>query len=281
MPTFISLLSLVLAIAVAELLLFAPALGLKIFWGLLIPIAPLLLFFAPAVWRQICPLGSIALLPRELGLVSVSATVATAGERRIFRWAGFLMLFILPPLRPLLFDRSEAGTFLILILFAILSFFLGTQFIGRGAFCSGICPVHFIEVIYGQLSRTLRFQPRCGTCDGCAKSCVDVHEGRAFDRSQSDGQDIYRVTAWGLPGFVLGWFLIPADLSSAVLWKIYGPTLGGALLSFGIFWNLDRMLGPNHRSWLVRAAAVVALLAYYWFQIPRLLCSWGGYFCSG
>ncbi|NUM88206.1 MAG: hypothetical protein HUU37_03290 [Bdellovibrionales bacterium] len=273
----ISVLTISMALVESALLLFAPELGLRLFWGLLIPVAPLLLFLAPGLWRQICPLGSVALLPRDLGWTAASARIPTEREGSILRWVGLAALLALPPLRPWFIDKSGLATFLVVLVFSGLAFFLGTRFVGRGAFCNGLCPVHFVEMIYGQFSRPLRLPVRCGSCDSCTTACVDVHEGRALDR----GQDIYRHAAWGLPGFVIGWFLIPQDLGTFPLPALYGPTLGGFLASFLVFAGLDRVLGPSSRRGLVRAAALLALGAYYWFQVPRLACLWTNHLCLG
>jgi hypothetical protein len=49
-------------------LLFFPALGIVLFWDILIPVAPLLLVVFTGVWRNVCPMATNALLPRHLGL---------------------------------------------------------------------------------------------------------------------------------------------------------------------------------------------------------------------
>ena len=41
--------------------------GLFIFWGLCVPMLPLVFFVAPGLWRNVCPLASTSQLPRELG----------------------------------------------------------------------------------------------------------------------------------------------------------------------------------------------------------------------
>ena len=44
-----------------------PALGLTLFWNVLIPVAPALLVVAAGVWRNICPLATVSHLPQNLG----------------------------------------------------------------------------------------------------------------------------------------------------------------------------------------------------------------------
>ena len=55
-------------LAVVAALMFVPALGLNLFWNLIIPIAPALLVIIPGIWRNICPMATIGLLPRHLRL---------------------------------------------------------------------------------------------------------------------------------------------------------------------------------------------------------------------
>lgn len=256
------------------LLIFSPALGLKLFWGGLIPVAPLLLFLAPGVWRQICPLGTLAVLPRSLkrgGGVVLSHRAA-----HVLRWVGLLSLLLLPPLRPVLFDPSAVATALLLMAWGALALFSGAHWVGRGAFCNGACPVHFVEVIYGQMAPSLRLPVRCGVCSGCSVACVDVHEGQVLERASAHGVRAYYWAALGLPGFVWGWFQIPKTGPS--VWELYLPTLGGFALSTGLFWFLERIIGPR---WGTRLAALTALGIYYWYQAPRLACLWTNHFCAG
>src|SRR5690242_18741372 len=44
-----------------------PRLGLHLLWNVLIPVAPALLVLAPGVWRNVCPLGSMAMAPSRMG----------------------------------------------------------------------------------------------------------------------------------------------------------------------------------------------------------------------
>ena len=43
-----------------------PELGLTLFWGLAIPILPLVFFVAPGLWRNLCPLSASNQVPRVL-----------------------------------------------------------------------------------------------------------------------------------------------------------------------------------------------------------------------
>src|SRR4051812_6374611 len=60
--------SLVAALVVAVLLIFAPHDGLFVMWRLVIPVLPALFMVAPGLWRNICPLAASNQTPRLLGL---------------------------------------------------------------------------------------------------------------------------------------------------------------------------------------------------------------------
>ena len=52
------------ALAVAALLVLEPAIGLPLFWGLIIPALPLVFMFMPGLWRNLCPLAASNQTPR-------------------------------------------------------------------------------------------------------------------------------------------------------------------------------------------------------------------------
>lgn len=88
-------------------LLLAPRLGLDLLWNGLIPAAPALLVFVPGLWRNVCPLATVALLPRKLGL-SRGVRLRRVTQARI-ALAGVLLLFALVPARRVIFDADAAG----------------------------------------------------------------------------------------------------------------------------------------------------------------------------
>src|SRR5215216_4287481 len=55
------------AFGVILLLLVAPAAGLKLWWGLVVPVLPLVFFAAPGLWRNLCPMAALNQTPRVFG----------------------------------------------------------------------------------------------------------------------------------------------------------------------------------------------------------------------
>jgi nitrite reductase (NADH) large subunit len=59
--------SVFLTLGVCGLLVADPATGLDLWWGLLVPLLPLVWFVAPGLWRNVCPLAATNQVPRVLG----------------------------------------------------------------------------------------------------------------------------------------------------------------------------------------------------------------------
>jgi hypothetical protein len=60
------------ALAVAALLELRPDIGPPLFWGLIVPVLPLVFMFAPGLWRNICPLATSNQAPRRLPFIHPS-----------------------------------------------------------------------------------------------------------------------------------------------------------------------------------------------------------------
>lgn len=56
--------SVLAALALVVLLFGRPLLGLKLFWGVLVPVLPAMFLVAPGIWRNICPLAAANQTPR-------------------------------------------------------------------------------------------------------------------------------------------------------------------------------------------------------------------------
>ena len=58
------------ALGIVTASILAPSLGLLIFWGVFVPIVPLVFLVAPALWRNVCPMASLNQIPRTLGFTA-------------------------------------------------------------------------------------------------------------------------------------------------------------------------------------------------------------------
>ena len=130
-------------LALAGLLIFQPELGLKLFWGLAIPLLPALLVIAPGLWRQVCPMATMNQLPRLAGfgraLELPPALKASAFGIAVALFVGAVALRV-----PLLNHSGVlvgAGVLTVLVL----AFVGGSVFKGRSGWCGTFCPLAPIQ----------------------------------------------------------------------------------------------------------------------------------------
>ncbi len=259
--------------AIVAALLVAPSLGLTALWNVLIPVAPALLVFAPGVWRNLCPLSTTALAARRWGW-SRRRHLSAHGQARLFL-AAVALLYLIVPLRHVALDSNGPLTGALLLAVAALALTLGSVFEWKSAWCSSLCPVHPVERLYGAVPALTPPNAHCQACERCLLVCPDstAQMHPLLVRHPASARWGGVLIAGGLPGFILGWFLVAArlgPLETAALGPAYGlPTLGLAG-SLGAFLLAARLLGPARERTLVLAFAAAAVSTYYWFRIPML-----------
>ncbi|MBE7492573.1 MAG: hypothetical protein HS108_12560 [Planctomycetes bacterium] len=259
--------------ALVLLLLLRPTLGLYLLWDVLIPVAPLLLAVAPGIWRNICPLGTFSLLPRRLGL-SRRAAPDAVWQGRLLAGAVVLLVLIVP-LRHVILDHDGVVTGVVLLAVAALAAGLGAALDWKSAWCSGLCPVHPVELLYG--TRPLLTVPnsQCDTCTRCTSPCRDARGG--IDPVTATRGRAGRAAGWLLagafPGFVWGWFQVPprdGGITGAYVATAYGWPLAAGMATLALF-AVATLALPRAGRLLTRSWAAAAIGAYYWFKLPVLL----------
>jgi hypothetical protein len=104
-------------------LLFFPKIGLLLFWNILIPVAPLLFVVAVGIWRNICPLATTNLLPRQLGLSKQKKLSATQlGKLNLI---AVIALYVIVPLRHAVLNNNGVATGLMIVAMAAIGITLG------------------------------------------------------------------------------------------------------------------------------------------------------------
>lgn len=202
------------------------ALGARLFWGIVIPVAVVcLLLFGARFWRQVCPLAWIVQLPRILGLkpgrqhtISRNSWLATH-----FPYVTFGLFFLGLNLRLLFVNSDRLGLGLTLLVISLAALVSGFWFSGR-TWCQYFCPMIGVEMIYmgveGALGNPLarkksKLPPKlCQTidnhgksksaCDGCRYPCIDLHSDRLYWQ-----QILHPGLKWlyyGYVGLVVGFF---------------------------------------------------------------------------
>ncbi len=254
-------------------LLFKPALGLHLLWNVLIPIAPLLLVLAPGLWRNVCPMGTTSLLPHHTRL-SRSNPISRRMQGVLFALA-VVLLVVIVPLRHVALDSSGPITGGILLFVAALAASLGFVFDSRSIWCSGLCPVYPVEVLYGAKPVLTVRNAHCGQCSDCVTPCRDSRPAITPQDAvpRGSGRVAATVLIGGFPGFIIGWYQVPTWQPAEGLLHLdqaYAWPLGGMLVSLLLYLAARALLADARRAVsLLFAAAAVS--AYYWFKLPVML----------
>ncbi len=251
----------------------APELGIHAFWNVLIPVAPALLVFAPGVWRNICPLASTALVSRHAG-ISAKRPVSPVWQARL-ALGGTLLLLAIVPLRHVVLDLNGPATALAIGSLAVVAFGFGLMFEWKSGWCSGLCPVHPVEKLYGSKPAVTVPNAHCTACEQCVSPCLDstpaitpLSVNRYTSRRLAG-----LLLVGGFPGFVWGWFQV-ADYAGGEGWshlaEAYGWPFGGLAITLAAYAMLDRVVPDKQKGWLIRGFAAAAVACYYWYRLPAL-----------
>jgi hypothetical protein len=273
----------IIGAAILFSLIFRPKTGIILFWNMLIPIAPALFVMATGVWRNVCPLATTNLLPRQLGLSKQKKmSQAQAG---IFGLIAVTTLFVLVPLRHAVFNRSGMATAIMIIIMALIGISLGFIYEWKSAWCSGLCPIHPVEKLYGENVLFTVPNVQCRSCHNCIIPCPDSTPN--MNPAASEKTVFHALNATliigGLPGFIWGWFHVPdvdgiRNLSE--IWSIYQLPLFGLSISVCLYLMVKSMLAEQQRKNLVRVFATMSVSCYYWYRLPALL-GFGNYADDG
>ena len=251
-------------------LIFYPTLGNHLFWNILITIAPALLVIIVGLWRNICPLASMSQIPRHMGFSRKKKITRTQSGK--LNLIAVIALFIIAPLRHVIFDVNPLATAILLISVGIIAFILGSIYDGKSIWCSGLCPVYPVEKLYAINNKVSLPNAYCDTCTRCVIPCPDSTPGI---NPLSTGKTIYHKIAGFLmvgafPGFVWGWFQVPAYhgiIGLEELIAVFTPPFLGLLVTSILFMILKSFFKERILIAIFSAAAVSC---YYWFRIPAL-----------
>ena len=227
-----------LAIFVA--LIFWPEIGLAALWNVLIPVAPALLVFGPGLWRNVCPLASAALFSRHMG-ISARRRLSINAQGWL-ALGGLALLLLIVPLRHTFLNTNGPATAVALGSVGLLSVIMGLMFEWKSGWCSGLCPVHQVEKLYGSRPALTVPNAHCTQCERCSAVCPDstlrMHPLRA---PATKGHAIAgAVLIGGFPGYVWGWFQISDQVGAG--WLALASAFGIPFGAMGV------TLGAIHRA---------------------------------
>jgi hypothetical protein len=250
-----------------------PPIGVTLFWNILIPVAPALLVIGTGFWRNVCPLGTTSLFPDRFGL-SLNWKLTTRQRERLNLVAVIVLLLIIP-LRHILFNTNGIATAVLIIIVATVSVIFGVMFERKSGWCSGLCPVHPVEKLYGSGVAFTLPNIHCGTCIHCTKPCPDSTTNFTIKATKSIESKISKNLLVGLfPGYVWGWFQVPDFYSVQPLEKfllVYGTPLLGGLATLISYLVLEKILGKKKDTVLISLMAAATVSCYYWYRLPQLI----------
>jgi hypothetical protein len=259
-----------LGVGIVVALFWWPEIGIHSFWNILIPVAPALLATAPGLWRNICPMASNALVLRHTGK-SARKPVSSKWQGRFFL-IGVVLLYAIVPLRHVILDLNGPSTGIALLATAGLAIIMGSQFEWKSGWCSGICPVHPVERLYGSSPVASLPNAHCFPCEQCVTPCTDAAEGLdplSIPNGKSR-QIAGSLMVGGFAGFIWGWFQVP-DYADGEGWAHLGQAfawpLSGTVVTLALFHLLKPRVSP---VLLRRVFAAAAIACYYWYRLPAL-----------
>lgn len=262
-----------IGIVMLAFLLFLPPVGVTLFWNILIPVAPALLVVGTGLWRNVCPLGTTALIPDRFGFSN--GITLTYQQRTTLNFIALIALFGLIPLRHAILNTDGQATAFLIIILAILAVLSGVFFERKSGWCSGLCPVHQVEKFYGTGVAFTAANVHCGTCVKCSRPCPDSTTNISAKGRQTS--ILSRLNEYLLvgafPGFVWGWFQVP-DFTGAAGWAnistIYFYPILGAIVTVFSYSILKLVVKKENENLIINVFAASAVSFYYWFRLPQL-----------
>ena len=247
-----------------------PELGLKIIWSAIIPLAPLIFFLIPNIWTSMCPLSSFQVLPDRLGLKRPPYTLSDGQIHRL-RILSWVLLFIIVPARHLVLNTNATLLALTIMATLLLASVLGLTFKGLSGWCTGLCPIRPVEMMYGQFNLESNRPEACTMCKRCNVPCsrLNVHNPGVLASNNAR----FRYFIYAFPGFVLGYFLVPP--ASTIL-SVYAIMALSSLMSSYFFWLVAFDMADEDTGETASAMAIIsALCIYYAFTVPGIIQTWG------
>ena len=262
-------------------LFFYPRLGEILFWDILIPVAPILLVLGPGIWRNVCPLATTNLLPRHFNL-SKKAKLNFSQIGRL-NLIGVILLYLIVPLRHAIFNNNGVATGYLIISMVLIGTIAGFFYEWKSVWCSGLCPIHPVEKLYGENVLLTVINAHCDSCMNCVTPCPDSTPNiKATSTIKTNSHKLAAILiTGGLPGFIWGWFQVPDVHYVASFYqilKVFIWPFSGLAISF-IIYNITERIIKNlkdktsiqiYSKKLTAIFAALAVSCYYWYRIPSL-----------
>lgn len=254
-------------------LLFFPPVGVLLFWNILIPVAPALFVVATGVWRNVCPLATTILLPRHLGLSKRKRlSLKQLGKLNLI---AVITLFVIVPLRHAVFNNNGTATGILIISMVFVGLIMGFFYEWKSAWCSGLCPVHPVEKLYGANVFMSMPNAHCHQCMNCVVPCPDSTSNINAVHPTKTNYHLLSglLITGGLPGFIWGWFHVPDETTITTVntfLSVYKMPMIGFSATLLLYVILSSVLRPQFERPLISIFAASGVSCYYWYRIPSL-----------
>ncbi len=183
--------------------------GRRLFWAACIAILPV--FWVAGgfhLWRRICPLAVISLIPKYLGFAGERKFTKSWLADHYFHMQFGLMIFALT-LRLVATNGTIAALVGFLVFVIVAAIVINALYTGK-TWCNYICPVGMVEKFYTEPSRVAMnggwAQPnsQCSPCTGCKKFCPDIDMEQGYWKEMDDQPRRTAYYSW--PGLVFGFY---------------------------------------------------------------------------
>ncbi len=261
-----------IGLSIFLLLIFIPDIGIHAFWNVLIPIAPALLVVATGLWRNICPLASTSLISRHLGF-SNNKRLKVKQQAKL-QLISVVLLFIIIPLRHTVFDTNGPATAVLIGVTALFAVFLSFKYDWKSAWCSGLCPIHPVEKLYGRKSLFELPNAHCRSCVNCVSLCPDSTTNiHPLYKKKFNQRIAGTLVIGGFPGFIWGWFHVQ-DYYNGEGWQYLFSTYAFPLIAMKItliiFLVMKKTFAEKYENVIINLFATAAVSIYYWYRLPAL-----------
>ena len=241
-----------------------PKTSLAVFWGLAVPLLPLVFLVAPGSWRNVCPLAAANQASRVRGVSKEAMAPAWLRNHGFLVASGLFFGFVFA--RKIVLNRSGPATALGLIAVLVGASAGGYLLKGKSGWCSSICPLLPVQRVYGQSPFIGVANAHCRPCLGCTKNCYDFNPrvGYLADMNDPDLQfrGYRRLFVAAFPGLVLGYFLVPDSgaLAAAEVIARTGVWIAGSIAVFFVLDSLKRF----ESNTIPPLFGAFAFGAFYW-----------------
>lgn len=256
------------AMVVAAVLV--PTDALTIFWGILVPILPLVFLVVPGSWRNVCPLAALNQASRNLGVSRAATAPPWLAEYGYVLASGVFVAIVIG--RKIWFNSSGPALAVLLTAVAVGAALGGWLLKGKSGWCSSICPLLPVQRLYGQTPFVGVPNSHCRPCVGCTKNCYDFNPRVAYVADMHDPDESFRgyrrFFVAGFPGLVQGFFVVP-DVGAIGVAEMVGRVALWVAASIAVFVLLDTYVRVP-ANWLPVASGAVAFSLFYFHTARRL-----------